>query len=97
VSGWAIGFAVGTVVVVVVVVLLLLMIVGARRVAGKAEAILEALLQAREHTYGLWAVADTNVAATRIVVAATAARKALDPRADPGSNPAPDTREDTHG
>jgi Sec-independent protein translocase protein TatA len=83
VSGWAVGFAVGTVVVLVVVVLLVLMIVGARRVAGKAEDILAALLEARENTYGLWAVADTNAAATRIVVAATAARTALDTRGGP--------------
>lgn len=81
-SGWAIGFTVGLVVVIVVVVLLLLMIAGARRVATTAETILSALLEARDNTYGLWAVADTNVAATRIVVAATAAREALDTRGD---------------
>jgi len=77
VSGWAIGFTIGLVVVVVVVVLLLLMIVGARRVATKAEDILAALLEARDNTYGLWAVADTNATADRIVDAATAAREAL--------------------
>lgn len=76
-SGWAIGFTVGAVVVVIVVVLLVLMIAGARRVAGKAEAILAALNQARDNTYGLWAVADTNAAASRIVAAATSAREAL--------------------
>lgn len=76
-SGWVIGFAVGTAVVLVVVVLLLLMIVGARRAAEKAEDILLALREARDNTQGLWAVADTNATATRIVEAATSARLAL--------------------
>lgn len=79
-SAWAIGFTIGLVVVVVVVVLLLLMIVGARRVATKAEAILAALHEARDRTYGLWSVADTNATADRIVAAATAAREALSTR-----------------
>jgi hypothetical protein len=76
-SGWAIGFTIGIVVVVVVVVLLLLMIVGARNVAAKAEATLEALVEARDNTAALWAVSDTNAAAKRIVEAATQAREAL--------------------
>jgi hypothetical protein len=76
-SGWVIGFIVGGVVALVVVVLLLLMIAGARRVAAKAEAILAALIEARDNTRGLWAVSGTNMAATRIVAAATTAREAL--------------------
>lgn len=76
-SGWLIGFVVGALVVVVVVALLLLMIANARRVAAKAEAILDALQQARDNTYGLWAVTGTNLAADRIVRAATQAREAL--------------------
>ncbi|MDQ3538100.1 MAG: hypothetical protein M3415_04795 [Actinomycetota bacterium] len=76
-SGWGLGFGIGALVVVVVVVLLLLMIAGARRVAAKAEAILAALIEARDNTQGLWALADTNLAATRIVSAAAAARVAL--------------------
>jgi Sec-independent protein translocase protein TatA len=77
-TGWIIGFAIGGVVVVIVVVLLLLMIVGARKVAGTAEAILAALHEARDNTQPLWRVSATNATATRIVVAATTARQALE-------------------
>lgn len=76
-AGWAIGFSVGTAVVVVVVVLLLAMIVGARRVAGKAEDVLAALVDARANTLGLWDVATTNATAERVVEAAAAARRVL--------------------
>ncbi len=76
-SGWAIGFGVGGLVAVVVVVLLVAMILGARRVAGRAEAILAALFEARDNTRGLWHVTDTNSAAFRIVAAAARAREAL--------------------
>ncbi len=76
-EGWLLGYTIGGVVVVIVVVLLLLMIVGARRTAAKAEAILAAVIEARDNTRGLWAVSGTNIAATRIVAAATAAREAL--------------------
>jgi len=77
-SGWAIGFAIAAVVVVVVVVLLLLMIVGARKVALKAEAILAALYEARDNTQPLWRLPATNATAVRIVTGATAAREALE-------------------
>lgn len=76
-SGWLIGFAVGGAVVLVVVALLLLMIVGARNVAVKAEAILAALLEARDNTAALWLLSDTNDAVDRILEAATQAREAL--------------------
>ncbi len=81
-TGWTIGFTLGALVVIVVVVLLLLLIAGARRAAAKAEAILAALVEARDNTQGLWAVAGTNVAAGRIVAAAGAARKALSGEGD---------------
>ncbi len=76
--GWVVGYAIGVTIVVVVVVLLLLLIIGARRIAGKAEEILAALHDARDNTAGLWAVADTNAAAERIVAAAATARGALE-------------------
>jgi hypothetical protein len=69
-SGWAIGFTLGAAVVLVVVVLLATMIFLARRIDAKAQAIVTGLHTARDHTAGLWNVADTNVAASRIVDAA---------------------------
>ena len=77
-TGWVVGYAIGVTIVVVVVVLLLLLIIGARRIAGKAEEILAALHDARDNTAGLWAVVDTNAAASRIVAAAARARGALE-------------------
>lgn len=76
-SGWLIGWIVGTVVVVVVVTLLLLMIRGAAQAAAKAESVLAALDEAKVNTLPLWEVDTTNQVATRIVVAATAAREHL--------------------
>ncbi|MDQ3738636.1 MAG: hypothetical protein M3337_05650 [Actinomycetota bacterium] len=76
-SGWVLGWIIGAAVVVVVVVLLLLLIRGATRAAEKAEAILGALDEAKVNTLPLWEVDTTNQVATRIVVAATAAREYL--------------------
>lgn len=76
-NGWIIGYLVGALVVAVVVLVLFLMIVGARRTAVKAEAILAALQEAQEGTAALWEVAHTNAEASRIVAAASAARHAL--------------------
>lgn len=76
-AGWVIGFTVGGVVVVIVVVLLALMIVGVRTTATRAEAILDALHAGRDNTQGLWEVERTNLAVTRILVAATTIRRAL--------------------
>jgi len=76
-SGWVLGWLIGAGVAVVVVVLLLLMIQGATRAAEKAEAILVALDEAKVNTLPLWEVDTTNQVATRIVVAATAAREHL--------------------
>ena len=69
-SGWAIGLIAGAAVVLIVVILLVAMIVLARRINAKAQAIVAALNTARDNTAGLWDVADTNVAATRIIDAA---------------------------
>ncbi len=76
-TGWAIGLGIGTLIVVVVVVLLLLMIRGATRAAEKAEAILDALLDARDNTEGLWRLDTTNRTAGRIVEAAAKTRRHL--------------------
>lgn len=76
-NDWIIGYIVGAVVVGVVVLVLVMMIAGARRAAGKAEAVLAALREARDGTAALWALQDTKIAAGRIVAAAAAARQAL--------------------
>lgn len=76
-TGWAIGLGVGALIVVVVVILLLLMIRGASRAAGKAEAILAALHDARDNTDGLWRLDTTNRTTARIVEAASQARRHL--------------------
>lgn len=78
-NGWLLGYAVGTLVVLVVVVALLLMIRGARRTAGRAEAVLNALNDTRDNTEGLWQVAATVSTAERIVAAAADARLSLTP------------------
>lgn len=79
-TGWIIGLAVGAAIALVVVVLLVLMIVGASRAASKAEAIVEALEETRANTESLWQIEQTNLAATRIVGAAAAARRHLTAR-----------------
>ena len=76
-NGWVIGYITGGAVVVVVALVLIVMIVSARRAAGRAEAILEALVEARDRTAALWALQDTRVTAGRIVAAAAAARRGL--------------------
>lgn len=78
-NGWLLGYAIGVLVVLVVVVALLLMIRGARRTAGRAEAVLAALHDTREGTDGLWQVAATVATADRIVAAAADARLSLSP------------------
>lgn len=77
-SGWVLAWIIGAVVVVIVVALLLLMIRGAARAAGKAEDVLAALRDAQANTAALWAVAETNASAQRIVTAATGARNAIE-------------------
>lgn len=77
-TGWIIGYGIGVAIVLVVVLLLLLLIIGATQIARKAEDILAALHDARDNTAGLWAVADTNATASRILAAAAKARGALE-------------------
>ena len=76
-NDWVIGYITGGVVVLVVALVLIVMIVSARRAAARAEAILEALVDARDRTAALWALQDTKVTAGRIVTAAAAARQDL--------------------
>ena len=78
-NGWILGYLIGAVVVAVVVAVLLLMIVGARRTAEKAEAVLAGLHDVRDGTAGLWQVAATVSTAERIVAAAADARASLTP------------------
>lgn len=78
-NGWILGYLIGTVVVLVVVIALVLMIIGARRTAEKAEAILAGLNDTRDGTEGLWQVAATVSTAERIVAAAADARLSLTP------------------
>ncbi len=77
-SGWAIGYIVGTVVVVIVVVVLVTMIVLAKRVADTAEQILAALNDAERNTTALWEVRTTNRTVERVTSAAAAARETLE-------------------
>ena len=77
--GWLLGSAIGAVVVLVVVAVLLMMIAGARRVAGKAEAIVGALHDVRDGTEPLWQLGTTVKTAERIVAAAADARTSLTP------------------
>lgn len=74
---WNVGYSVGLGLVAVVVVLLVILIVSASQAAAKAEAISVALAQSRDNTEGLASLATTNKVATRIVVAAGAARRYL--------------------
>jgi len=78
-NGWIVGIVIGAVVVAVVVAVLLLMIVGARRTAEKAEAVLAALHDTRDGTAGLWQLGTTLKTAERIVAAAADARQSLTP------------------
>lgn len=78
-NGWILGYLIGLVVVVVLVAVLLLMIVGARRTAVKAEAILAGLNDARDGTKPLWQLGATASTAERIGDAAQAARLRLTP------------------
>ena len=80
-NGWILGYAIGAVVVLVVVVVLLMMIAGARRGAGKAEAIVGALDDVRDGTEPLRKLGATVHTAERIVAAAADARTSLTPGA----------------
>lgn len=76
-NDWVIGYVTGGAVVLVVALVLIVMIMSARRAAARAEAILEALVDARDRTAALWALQDTRAVAGRIVNAAAAARRGL--------------------
>lgn len=78
-NAWILGYLIGAVVVLVVVAVLLMMIVGARRTAEKAEAVLSGLNAVRDRTAGLWQLGATVSTAERIVAAAADARTSLTP------------------
>lgn len=80
--GWFIGYAVGIGVVAVVVVILVVLIALARRIGGKAEAIVSALEDAEEQTSPLWEVAETNATVERITRDAATARMVLEAEGD---------------
>lgn len=83
-NSWIIGYIAGGAVVLVVALVLLIMILSAHHAAVRAEAILKALVDARDHTNALWALQHTKTTAGQIVAAAAAARQGL---AGEGSKP----------
>ncbi len=78
-NGWLLGILIGALVVVIVVAVLLMLIVGARRTAEKAEAIVAGLHDVRDGTEGLWQLGATVKTAERIVEAAADAARASPP------------------
>jgi len=76
-GGWIVGWAIGLAATALVVFLLVLLIRGASRAANKAEAIVAAFHESREHTAGLWEVDTTNRTIVRITESAAAAREYL--------------------
>ncbi|HHC09014.1 MAG TPA: hypothetical protein ENK55_09895 [Actinobacteria bacterium] len=74
-TGWMLGYAIGAVVVVVVAVLVVTAIVLANRVVRQAGDIAAALVEAREHTQGLWEVATINRHLESIAESATILRR----------------------
>lgn len=84
IGGWIVGWAIGLAATALVVFLLVLLIRGASRAANKAEAIVVALHDSREHTVGLWEVDTTNRTIVRITESAASAREYLQARAGKG-------------
>ncbi len=80
-GGWIVGWAIGLAATALVVLLLVLLIRGASRAANKAEAIVSAFHQSREHTSGLWDVDTTNRTIVRITESAAGAREYLEAKA----------------
>jgi Na+-transporting methylmalonyl-CoA/oxaloacetate decarboxylase gamma subunit len=76
-SPWVIGLAAGGAVVLIVAVLLVVLVSLAARAAAKAEAIVEALDRARDHTAPLWQLEQTLRALDRITAAGAAVRAHL--------------------
>jgi anti-sigma-K factor RskA len=64
--GWILGWVLGVVVVALVAALVLAITALARRIAGQAEAITQALDGARENTVPLWDVRTSNHTIDRI-------------------------------
>jgi hypothetical protein len=78
--GWWIGWGVALVVILLAAALLLLVIGFARRVAGQADGITEALDGARENTTALFDVTRTNLAVDTITSDLRAVRTGEPPR-----------------
>lgn len=76
-NSWIIGYIAGGAVVLVVALVLIVMIMSAHHAAVRAESILKALVNARDHTNALWALQHTKATAGRIVAAAASARQGL--------------------
>lgn len=76
-SGWWIGYAVGTLVVVIVVLVVGAIILTARKIADIAEDGTRSLAEARDRTEALWQVATTNNVARDLLAGAKQAREAL--------------------
>lgn len=75
---WTIGYLAGAAVVLVAAALLLAIIALAKRIVTQAEAIVEALDGAREHTTPLFDVTRTNLAIDRITRDLRAVREGLE-------------------
>lgn len=76
-NGWVVGYGVGAVVVVLVALLLLGIIMTVHRIRAVAQDITRSLVQARDRTEVLWAVADTKATVDDITGMAAQARAAL--------------------
>ena len=77
-TGWWVGYVLGVVIITVVVALVAAILTLAGRIAHQAEAITEALDDARVHTLGLWNLEKVNAGLRSIVKNARAARGVLE-------------------
>jgi hypothetical protein len=87
-SAWYVGWGLGALVVVIAAALLLIIIALARRIAGQADDITEALDGARKNTTALFDVASTNHAIDRITRGLRMARTG-EPERDPAERTEP--------
>ncbi len=77
-TGWWVGYVLGVVIITVVVALVAAILTLAGRIARQAEAITEALDDARVHTLRLWDIEKANAGLRSIVKNAQAARSVLE-------------------
>lgn len=76
-NGWLIGYIIGVAVVLVVAVLAITLILQARKIGNQAGLILEALIEARGNTQGLWEVDKVNRSLESVHLSARTARAVL--------------------